>query len=882
MTATTGQFDTVPSEILAAIPEEIKAALEEELTDVTENLGERWIGGPWVPKDDHYRHERRHTQTDLDEIGAKRRERLAQDLSTWTEGLAPNRVHFLLYLWLKCWDLWDAYLVYRTLDVVEAAVREKTGTAISEPPEDWEPAAWRAAGSAISLITADANIFRQIILSDPDGLATAASEGAKTAKAVIGDIKAALDLRDDDHLTARGLNYIKQVAQENRLLYEFLAVAAKALTDFHGWLEVAPRLITSLPREPAAGRQASLAAARDRALQSIDEALSHFRSIQERLSGLVLSRAEPWQYLLNEVHAIVTHGADREDGLVFVPRQVSLRYCYPFAVETDEHPFAVEKRERGAGTGSEHSALKRRLEVYDLVTNSFNEKLKPIGIQVHDVKMHDPTAFFAARLSDSGLYRGIRVDLPDVHVSFGSPGGQSVRCTVWLVLSRMGNHCLCIEPAPLETPLPHVLYRATAAGTPFVSGKAAVVAGPASDPVAWDNLHSFSRDVIGAVAGADFWRADHGDAAHDNDRYMRGNLHEVLIAHTDGPIGTQPDDVSERLNSALGGRILLRSIQRSATTIDEWVRYPPATPSSGRGDGISEISDLPEMGLAGDWCAYTGETTVFGIVAAPSWHSAVYLEAAQFAASWSPLLRLWNSRLQEAMKRSDPSADSDARGYDSEELRKLEQKVRQHLAQINSEELCATLTHRRFLDRLLKMEGIGRLQDETERQLLATERLIDWWTATFRSKSEDQRQQTDRRREGLLGVIALFGIFEMGGFLELANSTSWHQGFFGLFTLREGVWEDWILTSLFTAALLIGFRFFNFFGVNDWLGRALGNIRPHSRGRAKAGRVASESEARRRRRISTGEAPHVTAGKGAVPEAGRSRKSRPSIPQMID
>lgn len=725
------------------------------------------------------------------------------------------------------------------------------------------------------MITADANVFRQIVLSDSDGLAVAASEGIKTAKAVIADIEAALDLRDDNHLTARGLSYIRQIALENQLLYEFLAVAAKALTDFHSWLEVAPRLITSLRREPAAGSQASLAAARDMALQSIDEALSHFRSIQERLSDLVLSRAEPWEYLLNEVRATVAQGADREDSLVFVPRQVSLRYCYPFAVETDEHPFAVETDERGAGTDSRHSVPKRA-EVYKLVKKSFNESLKRIGIQVRDVKMHDPTAFFAARLSDSGLYSGIRVDLPDVHLSSGSSGGQPVRCTVWLVLSRMGNHCLCIESEPLKTPLPHVLHRAIAAGTPFVSSAGAVVAGAAPDTVAWDNLHSFSRDVIGAVAGAGFWDPDHGDASHDNDRYMRGNLHEVLIAHTDGPLSAQPDDVSERLNSALGGRILLGPTQRTATTVDEWVRYPPAMPSSGRGDRISEISDLPEMGLAGDWCAYTGETTVFGIVATPSWHSTVYLEAAQFATSWSPLLRLWNSRLQKAMERSDPSADGDAHEYDSEELRKLEQKVRQHLAQINSEELCATLTHRRFLDRLLKMEGIGLLQDETERQLLATERLIDWWTA-------NQRQQTDRRREGLLGVIALFGIFEMGGFLELANSTSWHQGFFGLFTLREGVWEDWILTSLFTAALLIGLRF-NFFGLNA----VLGSIRGQLRDRGKAGRVASKSDVHRRHGIlrdnhrSSSESPRLTAGKGAITERGRSRESRPSVPQVSD
>ena len=103
-----------------------------------------------------------------------------------------------------------------------------------------------------------------------------------------------------------------------------------------------------------------------------------------------------------------------------------------------------------------------------------------------------------------------------------------------------------------------------------------------------------------------------------------------------------------------------------------------------------------EMGLGGDWVTHTGETTVFGIVTAPNWHSDVYAEAAQFANSWSPRLRLWSKRLQ--IVSQDPESDRDKESkyaktqhkdvaYRAQELRSVEYGIRQHLAQIWSGEL---------------------------------------------------------------------------------------------------------------------------------------------------------------------------------------------------
>ena len=813
-------LDAVPDKIVTAVPKVIRTDLRSELTDLTERLGERWHGGPWHPKDDEYQKDRvSHTNAHLTAMADTRKAVLKEKLVSWAKDLGPRRVSLLLLLWLECWELWDAYLVYRTLGLIETVVGELTAPSPGDSPDEWEPAAWRAVGRAISLITADADVFRQVVLSNPAELRDRARRGVDVTSAVIEEIGALLARRDEtaDPHTVNGLRYIELVAAECRTLYEFADAAAQALGDFHAWLATAPRLRTGgrsrLPRQPA--DHGDLAAGdREKLIESIDKALDQFRSGRDGLSSHTLSWAEPWEQLLGEIREIAAGGGAEDASVVFVPRHVSIRYCYPFAVQADEHA-------QDPNNGTWLDAARQNGDV----EKDLNDRLAPLGIEVQDVKPLDPTAFFAARGSDSGLYGGVHVELPGITLSTGQADEPPRRCRVWIALSRMGNHCLCVEPEPLEYPLPHVVYQAVAAGALYAFGVTASLAGAASDSTTWDNLHSFGRDVIHQTAGAEFWRpGKHRDSAgkYQNEQpnhYVRGNLHEVLIVRTEAALATEPDGVAARLNSAVGGPILLKSVQSTPSTCDEWVRYPPATQMRG-GSGMSGITNLPELGMAGDWCAYTGETTVFGVVAAPSWHSDVYAEAAQFASSWSPLLRLWSERLQSAIERG--SSKGEESDHLAQDLREMERTVRRHLAQIQGEELCAALSHRRFLDRLLEMSGVPRLQEVLESQLLAAERLMDWWNET------DQRT-SDQRRDKLLGVIALFGMFELGGFLELANATRWHESFFGLFTLREGIWEDWLVTGLFAvASIVLAIFYFNVFEPGGWLRRKLRRS-PHSR-----------------------------------------------------
>lgn len=102
MTTSSEQLDTVPGEIQAALPETTRERLRGKLGEVTKCLGERWLGGPWLPEDDP---ERNHTQAKLDDTAATFAEDLAGLLGELPRELKRGeRVYLLLFLWQECWD----------------------------------------------------------------------------------------------------------------------------------------------------------------------------------------------------------------------------------------------------------------------------------------------------------------------------------------------------------------------------------------------------------------------------------------------------------------------------------------------------------------------------------------------------------------------------------------------------------------------------------------------------------------------------------------------------------------------------------------------------------------------------------------------------------
>jgi hypothetical protein len=849
--------------------ENLKNKLWTRVDHLVEHFGEADIGGPWRPEENAGLH----TTAVLESSGGLQLKDRLEDRSL------SDQIQVLLYLWKKCWDLADVSLAYRTLQVVQQAtakfVYRDTAVGTGQPQQGWQRDALCAVGQAMRLTTADMAVFKQINLSSADGFKVAANNAIETAELAMEEVRsplAALGPRsgksgDDSDRIAEGLREIENLACKNQIFYLALAHAADALIEFEEWLAMARRVGSAQP--PPGPAPPGSHPTREELLASVDAAIGHFRhalaslreliacasvreliardsqeslkdlgelvsqnslrdlreliaqsslraliadgslgeliahgSLRELIAGAVaedqvLSRCEPWERLLIEVRDIVFSGDTRR---VFVPRRVSIRHCYPFAIEASEDTRKLLDHEK-------------KEELFNKLRRKLNKAFKEMRIKVGEVGPLVPTEFFT---QGSELYGGVRVDLPEIKFRFELPPGvnsdeRGGHCQVWIVLSYMGNHCLCIEPKPLDAPLPHLLYRALHVGTPVALGARVFLAEPpGGKQVGWDSLQSFSRDVIRAVADMPFWGPKEKVPAKD--WFVRGNLHEIVVVRTDDPLGLHPEAIADALDQVVGGRILVRSVQRTAMTLEEWVRYPPVPRTGSRGLA-PVIVGISEMGLAGDWCTDTGETTVFGIVAAPSWHSDVYVEAAQFANSWSPRLRLWNRRLEGTIQSLHLESVQEE---GAKELRHIERQVRLHLGQIKTEELTATLAHRRFLDQLLEMAGLSRLQGELEAQLEAVEILTDWF-------NQQAYQKNDRKRQVLLGLIALFGLFELASFLSLIDVTKFRRRFL-FFTIQQGAWEDWLMLALIVVAVPVGFYFFND-GVQSWVNAVVRKLR---------------------------------------------------------
>ena len=563
--------------------EKLKVEVRKTLDRVSEEFGEHAIGGGWYPPRHHY-----HRGQDVEARAEFGRACLAWQLGEWSRQ-PSDKIQALLCVWQETWSLWDESLAYHTLDVVQMAADDFVGT--DGAAQEWEARAIRALRDAMGLITADARVFKQINLSSTKGL----KREATLAVTIAGDIHTKLnDLgqppwADKNRVKSvqKKLSNIADEAIQNKNFYDALTHAATALIAFEDWLATVPSR-GSTPHQHTDTLATSPRAQRD-LLHTVNDSIGAFRKASGSLTGLVLERSEPWEQLLIDIKNIIMSG----DHNVFVPARAQVRYCYPFAVGGELGP-------------GEQTPL------VDLTKEQLTEALKGLGIDASEPKPLAATEFFAR---GPGHYGGKRIDLNDVtFTNFQGlrpdlAGHSDLQhCKVWLDLSQIGNHCLCIQPAPLMNPLPHFINRVVRVGSPFtLEETVALEPQPDAEPMStdhkmtWDNLHLFSQDVIAALA---YWYLDQSndrptcvqkawsavrhhrpcnaaDAGQQPAKpstkipeFERGHLHEVIAVRTDKPLGLRSDDIAKVLDNAIGGKILLRSIQRGATTLQEWVRYP--------------------------------------------------------------------------------------------------------------------------------------------------------------------------------------------------------------------------------------------------------------------------------------------------------------------
>jgi hypothetical protein len=260
------------------------------------------------------------------------------------------------------------------------------------------------------------------------------------------------------------------------------------------------------------------------------------------------------------------------------------------------------------------------------------------------------------------MFGGNRVRLPAISDSHHSDDEWEV----WIDLSRLENHCLCIERI-LVNPTPHELYKALRCPGDYawsseyrygwVSGSGVPPPGlsAALDCYCWRSIYEFAHDVILKVA--------QGLTDLQEPEFLQGHFHEIVLVATDVS--------SEELDGLYGGKLFQANLNRDTATLEEWLRYP----ISGHG-GEPEITRA-NFGYKENWWMVHNDTTIFGVVGNPSWQADSYLEAVQFAVSWTPRLLLWNRELMQVLEPGGASKKgSDLRRLEQEGFRSSQARAR--------------------------------------------------------------------------------------------------------------------------------------------------------------------------------------------------------------
>ena len=455
-------------------------------------------------------------------------------------------------------------------------------------------------------------------------------------------------------------------------------------------------------------------------------------------------------------------------------------YVYPFALRGISPEEAVDRALRGeVVTTLEDACGLRPASAHELAVN--------------DLWDRDDRAELG--------YSGTLLKLPDItvlttaHEFLEDEEDRETYATLTLSaevrLSRLGNHYVRVT-SELPSGHPHYVNQALRRGSRAMGAEKLT---SAHHRGGWQKVAEYADDVIRTIACT---------------------LRAVPVTNVDAPFhvvlgaraislrkqdGRPSPATVETLEQAMGATLLFHPVRHLATSLEEWIRYPPP----------AVVNLLRREGYAEDLVARTDNTTVVFMPKSPEWLIDEYEEMVEFVASVPPLLTHWEKRalrLDRALERSMRSEESSVGTLHDQELKilELEQDVRRQLAFLRSPALCRTRAQRRFLDDLWKAAGLPALEEELERHLTRLAERQERIAAMIRRKEQEHRRQEEEHRrqeheqnERLRHRVQIVLAVIAGA--SLAGALQWFNDAFGV---EARTWAILELIGLAVVVLVVG------------------------------------------------------------------------------
>lgn len=675
-------------------------------------------------------------------------EHARDDLAAWVRSLASAEVaeslENLHALRREIESFYEATTAYWTLltiiQVVEEAFSERVRSTSAHGLVELE---------LVKLIRIDADVFSAIQLSDAKKMKDAAKKAIRHCRHACG---LASRVSDDWQRSLLAVEIDLQVEFYNAFVLagcfceRYLAVASEAYESGEALNVDADQCMVWGAR---IREQLAMIEEIARALPSRENQADEIRLFATNMT----SELRPWIDMF-EAMARVCRERRTEIRLDFA----EFTYCYPFACVTglQEGLFEDALKEVFARAGTRGRKDHKNKESPSNVLGRLHGDL----VRAHLANDREDAL---VRLSDNALWDGtddvvydgakIKLDLSTFERAPNWSIGRG-RYEASVKLSVLGNHLLTVSQR-LDRPLPIDLYRAFRAGNELLCVPRDITdRGPR-------HIHDFARFAIAAVVQSltkpltdtcrrRGRRAKRSGAANsESARSYRIECHIVAIINSPRRYEDEAQ-VRSAIAESTVGRVLLGHTNRVASTPLEWMQVP--TP-------INQTLGPVNSALRGDWLLTSVDTTVFLVSGVPSWSAEALSEAAQFAASCSARLLLWDSQLFRLI--SDiADVRNRKRVEDLKSLQRAQLEAERFIASITSPSLCWKRAHRALLDQLIEATGAIHLANDVRRRLATVELILN-------EQVSDEQRRFDLNRNRLLTALAVFSVLNVSTFFEL-------------------------------------------------------------------------------------------------------------------